>query len=326
MKLFEVDLSSDLQRCRSEVEAALGVRRDLQRRGAEAVAAEPAFVSGLEEKRAAFAQAETAWALAADEAAERKLKATRERARGELAEAEDALKRVQILRNGVGGLVHDAEVKIIIAAESFDAALRPFCDEVLAQYRALLRRSLFSGDVPLTRALRLGYALLELPFRGSLQSVLAEVGIRDPGPAPGRPVPRFIVGDRAWADDDDLAGASLRDWHDDDEIVATHEILKPLSVTHATATVLVRQIKSRRAVEEEAQRRAAELAPKEPAPLPIPKTVSAEEFLASAPTAEEHRETKRREAAERTKRNFPGAGLAPRATWHGSRFADRNLA
>jgi hypothetical protein len=322
MLIIITALPKEVEGPHAELEAALARRRDLQRRGVESAAAEPPAASALEAARAALEDAELDFALATDED-EKALRQVRDRRRREFQEAEEFLQRVQQLRRGIAQRAERTDTEILTDKGPFDAACAPFCNEVLAEYRELLRRAVFGGDgaIPLARALRLGYALLDaLPMTGTLRSVLDEVNISDIGPAPGRPFPHFIKGAAAWPDDDDRAGVSLRRWQDDAEIVALHALLKPFGATYTMATAQVRQIEAKRAREAQAAPASAKASH-----LPRPKTVSAEEFMASQPTAEEHRAIMQKENLERIEKNrvYPPLG---ETTFHGNpRFAGQRI-
>jgi hypothetical protein len=286
-------LPKEVEEVRAALAAALARRRDLQRLIAEAAVAEPTYARAVDAARVAAAEAEMDWALATDEN-EKKLRGVRDRMRGEVSEAEDALKRAQVLPIGLARRAVEADGGILAAKAPFDAAAKPFCDYVLAEFRGLLRGSLFgseSGCMPLARVLQLGYALHDaLPFAGRLRLVIAGVEVPEIGPVPGRPIPRFIQGERIWPDDDDIAGTSLRHWQDDADIVALHALLKPLGATYVEATVRIRQIE------------AGASAPAPPAP-PEPRAVEPE------PTFEEHRAIMRGYAAESTKGVTPPGRL-----------------
>lgn len=279
MTLINIDaLPKEVEGPLAELEAALATRRDLQRRSAESAAAEPAAERALEAARAALDDAEMEFALASDED-EKSLRQTRDRRRREFQNAEEFLQRIRQLRRGITKRTENADAEILSAKAPFEAACLPFCDEVLKQYRDLLQGSVYGreagGIISYASALQLGYALHDtLPFTRSLRSMLEQVKIPDIGPAPGRPVPHFIQGDRSWPSDDEVAGSSLRHWQDDAEIVALHAVLKPLGATYREATVRVRQIE------------AARLAAPAPAAPPAPPKANAEE---REPTLEEHR-------------------------------------
>jgi hypothetical protein len=287
-----------------ELEAALADRRYLQSRVAEAAAAVPEYARALDAARAALTEARADWALATDET-EKKFRSVHDRKRSECSEAEAAFERSQELPGLLMTRAAEKDRNIMTAKAAFDAACRPFCDGVLAEWRKLYGGSVHGGGVALKRVLQLGYALCDsLPFAGTLRSTLQEVNLPDIGPAPGRPRPHLIQGERCWSDDDDdVAGTSLRHWQDDPDIIALHALLKPVHLAYTAAR--------READRIETERRRAEAAART-APMvpPEPPKMSSEEFLASQPTLEEHRAIMRGYAAESTKGITPPAQVS----------------
>jgi hypothetical protein len=324
-------LPKEVEETNSALGGALARRRELQTKAAESAAAEPAFLRAVETSQIALDNAEMDLALATDEN-EKKLRGVRDRLGDEFRGVEEQLKTIQMLRRGLAARADRVETEILEAKGPFDRSCQSFCDEILAGYRELLCGAIFgnAAGFSFARGLRLGYALQDaLPFARQLRSMLDEVSVPDPGPAPGRPVPRFIKGDRAWPDDTDLAGIWLREWQDDPEIAALHALLKPLAANHAAATVQIRQIEAKRIRDAEAANRAARSGPAKPEPPPQPRTMTSAEheaWLKSQPTADEHREIVRKENAERAEKNRIYPPLGERPSWHGPRFADTNLA
>ena len=305
-------LPEDIAQLHASLEATLEKRRNLQRQSVEFAAAEPPAVEALQAARDALDEAEGDCDLATDEN-EKTLRAVRDRRRREVTDAEQQLERVQrIRRSGVVRLA-DSDREIEASFPPFSQLMQQFGAEVCAAYRLLL----LQAAEGLARELRVGYALHDaVPHSGQLRQALSGVAVDDIGPQPGRPVARIIQGERVWLNDEDgPGGGTLRDWKNDPEIVALHELLRPLGATHEAATVCMRRIEADR-------RNGPAPAPAKAAPVPV---ISAEEFIASQPTLEEHRAI----MAEQRAKDYAATGVT-RPVQHTyaepGRLADRPIA
>jgi hypothetical protein len=312
MALLLDAIPEDIAELRSRLEAALDKRNALVGRDADLAKAEPAQVAAIATTRTALEEADADFALATDED-EKALRVTRDRRRRELADAEEALRQTQNARRGIVSRLAEADAVIEEAYGPFREIMHQFDEEVCAAYRELL----LQACAPLARVLRLGYALHgAVPFAGTLRHALAAANVSDIGPRPGRPVARFIEGERVWlTEEDGVAGGTLRDFSADPEMVALHRLLRPLAATYEAATVRIRRI------EVERDRLGISASPA-PQVSVEPPQISQEEWLAQQPSLEEHR------AEMKARRAIPAGITSPVPLINPTtdRFGDTQLA
>jgi hypothetical protein len=154
-----------------------------------------------------------------------------------------------------------------------------------------------------------------LPYSGTLGQALSELDIKDVIAQPGRAVSRIFQGDRTWVDEaDGVAGGSLKDFSGNPEIVALHELLRPVFRTNHMAATRVRRLAMERAA----------------APPPAPPAPHLEPHPSTQPplSAEEYRAAQQADAKARSERLLRGTPfVAPEFIQPGNgRFANRKLA
>lgn len=300
MALLLDAIPEDIATLRGKLQVSLDKRNTLLGRDADLAKAEPAQVTAIATARAALDDAEADFAVATDED-EKALRVTRDRRRRELADAEEALRQTQNARRGIVRRLAAADAEIEQSYPPFRNIMIQFGAEICSAYRTKLFDAI-DGRESLIRVLRLGWALkLAIPqFTGTLSLTLSDINIGDIGSRPGRPVSRIIQGEKIWLDDDASTGESLRDFGDEPEVVALHQLLRPLAATYEAATVRVRRI------EEERDRVRIAGAGGAPVPPAEPPKMTGEELLASEPTDAEHK-------AEMARIRARPAGITPPA-------------
>jgi hypothetical protein len=296
MALLLDAIPEDIAALRGKLQVSFDKRNALLGRDADLAKAEPAQVTAIATARAALDDAEADFAVATDED-EKALRVTRDRRRRELADAEEALRQTQNARRGIVRRLAAADAEIEQSYPPFRNIMIQFGAEICSAYRTKLFDAI-DGRESLIRVLRLGWALkLAIPqFTGTLSLTLSDINIGDIGSRPGRPVSRIIQGEKIWLDDAST-GESLRDFGDEPEVVALHQLLRPLAATYEAATVRVRRI------EEERDRVRISAPPAQP-PAPEPEKISGEEWMARQPTEAEHR-------AEMAAQRARPAGITP---------------
>ena len=274
--LFE-RLPSEVASAHAGLDRALGQRADLLQRQAEAAAQEPSLARAADLAAAEHDRAETDLSLATDENFD-ELTQRRDAAAIAAGEARGALNLVRRRQRGIDAKLVEV-LAVIEAAEAVAERGRPaFRAELRARYRQHL---LLPAVAELARVLRTAFTIEgALPASG-LSILLKGIIVPDIIPQPGRPVPYLLQEHRTWLDDEvALAGDHLGELGDDPEMVALHEMLRPLGQTERAAALIVRDVQKKRHLEEETARLSAPPQPRPKAPPDPTLAMSDEEYRA----------------------------------------------